>query len=105
MGETSLFPVLTTAHIPNAAKHQETGKRNASSCSEHHYLKGINELTNEKGNLGSQKNCFIKGVNAGKVVTKKHMEGAWGYNMVSQCKYLGAQILEEKNKEQLRCQS
>ena len=60
---------------------------------------------NEKGNLGSWKNCFIKGVNAGRVVTKKHMEGAWGYNMVLQRKYLGAQILEEKNKGELRCQS
>lgn len=76
-----------------------------SSCSEHQYLKGINELTNEKGTLGSQKNCFINGVNAGEMVNKKHMEGACGYNMESQCKYLGPQILEDKNKQQLRHQS
>lgn len=44
-------------------------------------------------------------MNAGRMVTKKHMEGAWGYNMVLQRKYLGAQILEEKNKGELRCQS
>jgi len=60
---------------------------------------------NEKGNLGSQKNCFLRGVNTGKVVAKKHMEGVSGSNMVSQCKYLGVQVLEEKNKEQLSCQS
>lgn len=36
-------------------------------------------------------------MNAGKVVTNKHMEGAWSYNMVPQHRYLGVQILEEEN--------
>lgn len=31
-------------------------------------------LTNEKGSLTSCKKCFRKGVNAGKVVNKKHVE-------------------------------
>lgn len=47
----------------------------------------------------------IKGMNAGKVVTNKHMEGGWSYNMAPQHRYLGVQILEEENYEELRCLS
>lgn len=51
---------------------------------------------NEKTNLGSWNNCFIKDVKAGKVMSKKHMEEISSYNKVLQCKYLEAQILEKK---------
>lgn len=48
--------------------------------------------------MGTRKNWFRKGGNAGSVVKKKHVEWAQSYNAGPQGKYLGSNIVEEENK-------